>query len=528
MYQLNNQQQWDTDFFHTLMSDKRITSSREAKEIREKLSAAGAIPHLDHNYDWAMLCIGYCFARGLTDSPHKLYQAPDTKGIEIPSFQTCFQDYSRLWLVLLSDILFSHYPNKPVSKDDLYQLIHSLWHTGAIELANFWEGCKRFRPGNELAARQAFLNELAELAIKNSGTIDPTRLKAPQQALEEDGLTLKHPQELELRLQRALQHLDISVNQLSFLSHGARYDIFRLRLHKYYEINNILPKLCSELGIKETSLLLTQCYNGESHAYDLKLLRDERLWQRLGVQKFNEAIASYDKDYALPFCVGIDEYGNARFEDLSTAPHLLIGGTTGSGKSVFMRTLLRSLFDLNRNQDKLEVAILDPKKVDYLIFEKEEDLWEERILDDHDEIYTFLQDSVTEAENRYQLMKEYGVQKLSELPARIRPPYRVILVDELANLIKQNKHIELQLIMLAEKARASGIHLVLSTQRPDAQTLAGTLRSNLPSRIALSVQKSTESKIILDETGAEKLAGKGDHLVKWNGQTTYFLHGFEL
>ncbi|MFC3875137.1 FtsK/SpoIIIE domain-containing protein [Neisseria musculi] len=111
------------------------------------------------------------------------------------------------------------------------------------------------------------------------------------------------------------------------------------------------------------------CYNNESHAYDVKLLRDEKTWHKLDVEKFAEALQNYDKDYTLPVCIGIDEYGEAHFKDLASAPHLLIGGTTGSGKSVFVRTLLRSLFDLCKGQDKMEVAILDPKKVDYRIFE---------------------------------------------------------------------------------------------------------------------------------------------------------------
>ncbi|QNT58386.1 FtsK/SpoIIIE domain-containing protein [Neisseria musculi] len=143
-------------------------------------------------------------------------------------------------------------------------------------------------------------------------------------------------------------------------------------------------------------------------------------------------------------------------------------------------------------------------------------------------MYQFLLESVEESERRYALMSQHRVEKLAQLPRHIRPRYRVIVVDELANLLKHHDGIEKQLMMLAEKARASGIHLILNTQRPDAKVLDGTLRSNLPARIALSVQKSTESKIILDETGAENLLGKGDHLVKWDNGTLYFLHGFDV
>lgn len=520
MYQVENKQGWDTDYFHKLMGEKRVISSSEAKNIRSKLVTAGALPPLDSNFDWAMLCIGYCFAKGLTDNPNRLYPAPNAKGIEIPSFETCFQDYSRLWLVLLSDVLFRHNPHKAVTKDELYTLIASLWHTGAVELDKFWKGCKRFKPDSDLEARQAFLNELTDLAVKNTG-----KGAVLSDGLSEDEVIPSEHQEQ--RLRGAFQRLNIPLVELKFTHHGVRYDIYRLRLAKYVNLDKYHQGLCSELGIKSNALHIVPCYNNESHAYDVKLLRPENQWQKLGAQKFAEAMNSYQQDFILPVCLGIDEYGKADFGDLAVAPHILIGGTTGSGKSVLLRTLLRSLFDLCKGQDKLEVAILDPKKVDYTVFENEEDLWDGRILDDYEEMYEFLLESVAESEQRYTLMKQHGVQKLSQLPENIRPRYRVIVIDELANLKKQHDGIEKQLIMLAEKARASGIHLIVATQRPDAKILDGQLRSNLPVRIALSVQKSTESTIILDETGAEDLLGKGDHLVKWNGSTR-FLHGFNL
>lgn len=521
MYQLENQAQWDTDYFHTLMSEKRIISSKEAKEIREKLAHAGALPHLDNNFEWAMLCIAYCFAKNLVDKPNRIIAAPNAKGTEIPSFQTCFQEFSRLWLVMLSDVLFHFNPDKAVSKDELYRLIADLWHTGAYELDQFWEGCKRFKKNDDLAARQAFLNELMDFAVKNAGS---GSFSESMNDLESK-MAYEHQ---EKRLSYAFQQQNIAIAELKFLEHGVRYDIYRLKLAKYIDLSKHMRGLCSELGVKNSSLHIVPCHNNESHTYDVKLLRDEKHWQKLGAAKFGEALENYSEDYALPICLGIDEYGKPHFADLATAPHLLVGGTTGSGKSVFIRTLLRSLFDLCKGQNKLELAILDPKKVDYQVFEHEEDLFENHIIDDYNEMYNLLIDSVEESEKRYALMRDYGVQKIAQLPENVRPPYRVIMVDELSNLIKHHTDIEKQLVMLAEKARASGIHLILSTQRPDSETLKGTLRGNLPTRIAFQVQKSTESKIILDETGAEDLLGKGDHLVKWNNGTLQFLHGFDV
>lgn len=521
MYLLNTQNEWDTDFFHTLMSEKRIISSKEAKEIRTKLTQAGAIPHLDNNFDWAMLCIGYCFARDFVDSKHRIIPAPNAQGIEIPSFSTCFQDYSRLWLVMLSDVLFKLNPHKSVSKDDLYSLIQSLWHTGAIELNNFWEGCKRFRPTDELSARKLFLNELSDLAIKNAGISLPT-----SNEYSENHIPSAESQES--RLKSALIRQNINIAELALIQVGVRHDIYRLKLNQYIDLEKKHQGLCSELGMKDNALHITPCYNNESHVYNVKLLRNEQTWQKLDHQQFKKALNSYQHNFILPLCVGVDEYGQAHFQDLTEAPHLLIGGSTGSGKTALLRSLLHSLFALCKGHKQLEVAILDPKKVDYPMFTEEAALYSGKIIDDYEEMFQLLIASVEESEQRYQLMKEHNVQKLSQLPESVRPPYRVIVIDELSNLKKHHAGIENELIKLAEKARASGIHLILSTQRPDAETLAGALRSNLPSRIALSVQKSTESKIILDETGAEKLIGKGDHLIKWANSSSYFLHGFNM
>lgn len=523
MYELDNQAEWDTDFFHTLMSDKRIISSKEAKDIRARLENAAALPHLDNNFDWAMLCISYCLAKGVAENPEKLLAAPDAKGTEIPSFQTCFQNYSRLWLVVLSDVLFRK-NGKPAKKSDLYDLIHALWHTGAVELEKRWLACKAFQADSDLKAWQAFLEELTKSAVENAGNA------AFSDGLK-DGLNNEMPSEnQEARLYEAFKQQNVPVSELKFDKHGVRYDIYRLKLSKFADLEKFHQGLCSELGIQESALHIVQRYQGEAHTYDVKLLRDEKQWQKLGAAKFGEALQSYNGDFALPLCVGVDEYGNPKFEDLAAAPHLLVGGTTGSGKSVLVRTLLRSLFDLCKGQNKLEVAVLDPKKVDYKIFENEEDLWEERILDDYEEMYQFLLGSVEESEKRYTVMSQHSVDKIGKLPDSVRQkyPYRVIVIDELANLLSNKKEIEEPLNKLAEKARASGIHLLVSTQRPDAETLPGRLRTNLTARIALKVQKSTESKIILDETGAEKLASKGDHWVNWGNGKTYFLHGFDV
>ncbi|WP_274571734.1 hypothetical protein [Neisseria leonii] len=263
MYQLEHTDKgWDTDFFHTLMGEKRIFSSKAAKQIRTRLHDAGALPPFDGHYDWAMLCIGYCLARGFADSAGRLIPAPDTQGTEIVSFQTCFQSYSRLWLVMLSDTLFRLNPDKAVTKDDLYTLIQNLWHTGAVELEKSWEGCKRFKPDDELAARQTFLNELTDLAVKNAGT-------GTSASVSDGPGNTAQTENRKQSLRKALSQMNIPVAELAFSHAGARYDIYRLRLSEYKDVKKSHQALCSALGVKAESLHIVPSYNNGSHAYDV-------------------------------------------------------------------------------------------------------------------------------------------------------------------------------------------------------------------------------------------------------------------
>jgi S-DNA-T family DNA segregation ATPase FtsK/SpoIIIE len=134
---------------------------------------------------------------------------------------------------------------------------------------------------------------------------------------------------------------------------------------------------------------------------------------------------------------------------------------------------------------------------------------------------------VEEMERRNQILGKLGASNLAEAQKHhhVSLPRIVVIVEELADLMMQSKDIETPLVRLAQKARSTGIHLVLATQRPDAITFSGLLRSNIPGRIALRVQKSSESKIILDETGAEKLLGAGDMLVKVGSNNVTRVHG---
>lgn len=524
MYQTTNGLEWDTDLWSQLLT-KRLHASKFVNDTRDKLVHAGALPQLykDKLYEWAMLCIAYAFS---TDCalPPKLQRAPDMKGSQIPDLKTCFQKEHRLWLAYISDALFE-YKQENCTIDDLYSYIQDLWHTGALALDKKWEDCRQFKSHSLLEARQLFLTELAQLAKKHS-----SNRKAEEKSYADDqsvvGVLMSDAQ-----LKNALQSMKLPLKKLMFSHAGVREDIYRVSFNQYEDLVRKQNELCSHLGIDNKQLRIKRCTDGEANSYELFIQRPKNLWREFGQAEFQTALKSYKKDFLLPICLGINELGEPFFVDLAIAPHVMIGGTTGSGKSVFVRSVLHSLFALNDERGKLEVAIADGKSMDFQLFTRYPNVYQQKIFVSADEIATMLQEHLADMESRKKLCTEYGVSHLADLPNNIRPPYRVIMVDELAYLKENDKNgdMESALVQLTAQARATGIYLILCTQRPDSSTFKGQLRTNTPSRIALKVSKSTESKIILDETGAETLSGRGDHFVKWTDTSgLVFLHGFNL
>ncbi|WP_026943565.1 FtsK/SpoIIIE domain-containing protein [Helicobacter rodentium] len=239
---------------------------------------------------------------------------------------------------------------------------------------------------------------------------------------------------------------------------------------------------------------------GISRTYSVQIPKPKEQWRKLGLPELKQGLEELSKhDYALGIFAGMSVEKEPFCFDLKTTPHLLVAGQTGGGKSMLLKNILLCLL---RHQN-IEISIIDPKAgASFAEFTQIKNL---EILGT-DKAGDITESFVLEMESRY-VRKSKGESFESM-------PYRVLIVDELSDLIKQNKDIETHLIRLAQKAREARIHLVLATQRPDSATLSGSLRSNVPSRIALKVQKSTESKIILDEIGAEKLTGNGDMLIK--------------
>ena len=221
------------------------------------------------------------------------------------------------------------------------------------------------------------------------------------------------------------------------------------------------------------------------------------------------------KDDALqiPIAVGVDAAFSPFSIDLVEQPHLLIAGATGSGKSIFLKTLIASIM-YHLTPDEARLVLIDPKRVEFGVFSASLFCACE-VITDFEDIAAVFEAIVLEMEKRYELLEHAGASDLRQYNAgvepRLRQPYLVVVVDEFADLLMQNlEGFESRMIRLAQKARASGIHLVLATQRPSADVIKGLLKANIPGRIAFSVSSQVDSKIILDMGGAENLTGKGD------------------
>ena len=220
-------------------------------------------------------------------------------------------------------------------------------------------------------------------------------------------------------------------------------------------------------------------------------------------------------DWTLPVGLGKDISGRAVFFDLSEMPHLLVAGTTGSGKSVMLNGLLTSLL-LTTDPRQVKMVLIDPKRVELSQFGRVPHLITP-VVTDVKKAANALAWAVAEMERRYEVLENMGVRSVDGYNdrAETQMPYVVVVIDELADLMMQaGAKVEDAIIRLAQKARAVGIHLVVATQRPSVDVITGMIKANVPSRIAFAVSSQVDSRVILDTPGAEALLGMGDMLYK--------------
>lgn len=239
-------------------------------------------------------------------------------------------------------------------------------------------------------------------------------------------------------------------------------------------------------------------------------------------QEFN------DSSLLLPMALGSDILGKTIIADLASMPHLLVAGTTGSGKSIGINTMIISLLYKYKPQD-LRLIMIDPKMLELASYNDIPNLLTP-VITDMNLAAKSIGWCVNEMECRYKLMAGFGARNIQSYNQEVKAktntsaneelktlPYIVIVIDEYADMIMVNRKVEDHLVRLAQKARAAGIHIILATQRPSVDVITGLIKANIPARISYKASSRIDSRTILDQSGAEQLLGKGDMLYMSSG-----------
>jgi S-DNA-T family DNA segregation ATPase FtsK/SpoIIIE len=241
-------------------------------------------------------------------------------------------------------------------------------------------------------------------------------------------------------------------------------------------------------------------------------------------------IISYEKfqnkDIKLPIALGKSISGMPIVGDLTTMPHLLIAGTTGSGKSVCINTIIVSLL-YKLNPDLCKFILIDPKMLELSTYEGIPHLLTP-VITDAKKATSALAWTVKEMNSRYKLMSKVGVRNIDGYNAKhkLKMPYIVVVVDEMSDLmLVAGKEIENYIQKLSQMARAAGIHIIMATQRPSVDVITGTIKANFPTRVSFQVSSKIDSRTILGEQGAEQLLGKGDMLFMSSANRIVRIHG---
>ncbi len=236
----------------------------------------------------------------------------------------------------------------------------------------------------------------------------------------------------------------------------------------------------------------------------------------------------FDKKIKIPVSLGKTTDGQPVFGDLAAMPHLLVAGATGSGKSVFVNSLIMS-FLYRLSPQELRLILVDPKMLELNAFDGIPHLIT-NVITNNSVAYNALNWAVQEMERRYNLMADTNSKNIDSYNSKLRGnnklPFIVIVVDELADLMMSGgEAVEVAITRLAQKARAAGIHLVLATQRPSTDVVTGLIKANIPSRLSFKVPSGIDSRTVLDTGGAEKLIGRGDSLMIQPAAPLRRLHG---
>lgn len=495
----------DLDLQHAFST--RHKTSLEADSYTDQLRQQLA---LETRAQVVRLAIGRSLAMGkLPDTPI------DGQGRDVPTTSLFTAENIGAWVGLLVTHALTHDGPAVNSMDSLRLAIRAHWHRGVLSLWSDWT-----------ASNEDYDKFIETLVGRRSEMPEVSSRKSSLKTRNDAGVGGKPPEDASATLVKALEELGIKV-QVKEAIHGPRITRYRVLLMNLAESAK-LKRSMSQLGLAmNLGQALPTVVNGdEAKTVFIDLPRAKDTWKSVGIDRLREwsHSGSHDPNQLIVYA-GVSVTGDDLSFDLATTPHLLVGGTTGSGKSVCLHSLVLSLL-LRHGPDTLQFALIDPKQVEFRPYAKLPNLYRDEIATEVTAAREMLEELVVEMDTRYSAFNRLGVNNVGEARRKGQAlPYIVVFIEEMADLVMQDQNIEPLIARLAQKARAAGIHLVLATQRPDAKTFTGLIRSNIPGRIALTVQKGTESTIILDETGAENLLGSGDMLIRLPGEAPKRAHG---
>lgn len=302
------------------------------------------------------------------------------------------------------------------------------------------------------------------------------------------------------------------------------YNLYNINLNyvktvKSYAVDRFYFKILNNIRIKRIENLICEL-ELEIKKEKIKLDFDKNNGLIVFEISKNKRKFLYFKDLkneeknGLSISIGKDTNNNEISIDITQTPHLLIAGSTGSGKSCLLNNIIYSLLQ-KYDKNYMKLILLDMKQVEFTQYKNYNNL-ATPIITNINNAFNVLNKMLIIMSNRYEILSKKQYKNIDEYNKNEKEKmcYYVIIIDELADLFMQNKEIEDLICRLLQVGRASGIHLILSTQRPDSQTISGKLKVNIPTRIALTVTNRHDSTTILNENGAEKLTGKGDFLLK--------------
>jgi S-DNA-T family DNA segregation ATPase FtsK/SpoIIIE len=282
---------------------------------------------------------------------------------------------------------------------------------------------------------------------------------------------------------------------------------------KISEIERLLSDVSRYMGLPEDVVRLNLDVEGKEGKIAVEVPLKSR--RNIGLLELMQSAPGEMDSIQLPLRLGVSTLGRTICTDLTEMPHLLVAGSTGSGKSIALNSMLVSLL-FHCSPEKLRLVLIDPKMVEFSHFRGLPHLHGDVITESSDAIDAL--NGLTDImDHRYRLLNESGFRNLAEYNEAENNgedmPHIVVVIDELADLLMvEGKIAEEPIVRLAQKARAAGIHLIMATQRPTADVITGLIKTNVPARLAFRVSSNVDSRVILNQKGAESLQGKGDAL----------------